>query len=61
MWGTDNKSAQSFTQVDCFEPFRLTFSATMFFGVQFRSIDPRLMRVIDVSAQSATSGSGDQG
>lgn len=58
MWGTDNKSAQSFTQVDRFEPFRLTFSATMFFGVQFRSIDPRLMRVIDVSAQYATSSSG---
>lgn len=49
LWGTDNKSDESFTQVDRFESFRLTFSATMFFGVQFHSIDPRMLMVVDLS------------
>lgn len=49
LWGTDNKSDQSFNQVDRFEPFRLTFSATIFFGVQFHSIDPRMLMVVDLA------------
>ena len=33
-------------QVDRFSPWVLTFSAAMFFGVQFRSIDKRMLKVI---------------
>jgi hypothetical protein len=49
LWGTDNKSNATTNQVDRFEPFRLTFSSTMFFGVNFHSIDPRRLKVVDLS------------
>ena len=50
LWGTDNDSDKSQIVVDRFESFRLTLSATMFFGVQFHSLDKRRMKVIDLSA-----------
>lgn len=53
LWGTDNDSDQTFTQVDRFEPFRLTLSATMFFGVQFLTLDPRVFTAIKLKGTSA--------
>lgn len=52
LWGTDNDSDQTFTQVDRFEPFRLTLSATMWFGVQFHTLDPRVFTAIKLNPTS---------
>jgi hypothetical protein len=49
LWGTDNKSAMTTNQIDRFAPFTLTYSATLFFGVNFHSIDPRKLKVVDLS------------
>lgn len=48
LWGTDNVSDQSTVVVDRFESFRLTFSSTIFFGVQFHTLDPRRLKVIKI-------------
>ena len=50
LWGTDNDSDKTHIVVDRFESFRLTLSSTMFFGVQFHSLDKRRMKVIDLSS-----------
>lgn len=49
LWGTDNDSDKTNIVVDRFESFRLTLSSTMFFGVQFHSLDKRRLKVIDTS------------
>ena len=46
IYGYDNMSDVERIQVDRFSPWVLTFSAAMFFGVQFRSIDKRMLKVI---------------
>lgn len=46
--GCDQMSDNERIQVDRFSPFELTFSAAMFFGTQFRSIDGRKMLVVDL-------------
>lgn len=48
LWGTDNDSDKTQIVVDRFESFRLTLSSTMFFGVQFHSLDKRRMKVINL-------------
>ncbi len=45
--GCDQMGDKERVQIDRFEPFLLTFSATMFFGVQFNTIDGRRMLVVD--------------
>lgn len=45
--GCDQMSDAENIQVDRFSPFILTFSATMFFGTQFNTIDGRRMLVVD--------------
>lgn len=49
LYGYDSLSDQERIQVDRFKPFMLTLSAAMFFGVQFYSIDPRMLLMVDVT------------
>lgn len=51
LYGYDSLSDQERIQVDRFKPFMLTLSAAMFFGVQFYSIDPRMLLMVDVTKQ----------
>ena len=51
LYGYDSLSDQGRIQVDRFKPFMLTLSAAMFFGVQFYSIDPRMLLMVDVTKQ----------
>lgn len=51
LYGYDNMSDVESIQVDRFKPWFLTLSAAMFFGVQFYSIDPRMLLMVDVTKQ----------
>ena len=51
LYGYDSLSDQERIQVDRFKPFMLTLSAAMFFGVQFYSIAPRMLLMVDVTKQ----------
>lgn len=51
LYGYDSLSDQERIQVDRFKPFMLTLSAAMFFGVQFYSIDPRMLLMVGVTKQ----------
>ena len=51
LYGYDSLSDQERIQVDRFKPFMLTLSAAMFFGVQFYSIDPRMLLMVDATKQ----------
>lgn len=51
LYGYDSLSDQERIKVDRFKPFMLTLSAAMFFGVQFYSIDPRMLLMVDVTKQ----------
>lgn len=51
LYGYDSLSDQERIQVDRFKPFMLTLSAAMFFGVQFYSIDLRMLLMVDVTKQ----------
>ena len=51
LYGYDSLSDQERIQVDRFKPFMLTLSAALFFGVQFYSIDPRMLLMVDVTKQ----------
>ncbi len=51
LYGYDSLSDQERIQVDRFKPFMLTLPAAMFFGVQFYSIDPRMLLMVDVTKQ----------
>lgn len=53
LYGYDNMSDLERIQVDRFDPFLLTLSAAMFFGVQFRSIDKRFLKVVKLASASA--------
>ena len=63
LYGYDNMGDIERLQVDRFSPWVLTLSAAMFFGVQFRSIDKRMLKVIKLAAASSDneSGSGSSG
>ena len=54
LYGYDNMSAETSILVKEYEPFVLSFIATMFFGVQFETIDKRRFKTIELasSAQS---------
>ena len=51
LYGYDSLSDQERIQVDRFKPFMLNLSAAMFFGVQFYSIDPRMLLMVDATKQ----------
>lgn len=51
LYGYDSLSDQERIQVNRFKPFMLTLSAAMFFGVQFYSIDPRMLLMVDATKQ----------
>ena len=54
LYGYDNMSDETSILVKEYEPFVLSFIATMFFGVQFETIDKRRFKTIELasSAQS---------
>lgn len=51
IYGYDNMSDVERLQVDRFAPFEITLSATMFFGVQFRSLDKRMLKVVKLYSE----------
>ena len=51
LYGYDSMSDVERIQVDRFAPFILTFSAAMFFGTQFESIDKRRLLVVDMATE----------
>lgn len=53
LFGTDNLSAQSTVDVIRNGHFQLSFASTIFFGVQFHSIDPRRLLVVDLYQKPA--------
>lgn len=66
LYGYDNMSDETSIDVKEYAPFTLSFLATMFFGVQFETIDKRRFKVIELAdpepANPGTGGeSGNQG
>ena len=59
IYGYDNMSDLERLQVDRFSPWVLTFSAAMFFGVQFRSIDKRMLKVVKLHQAAAAGNEGE--
>ena len=49
LYGYDQMGDVESVDVERFEPFVLSYIATMFFGVQFESIDKRRMKVIELA------------
>ncbi len=52
LYGYDNMSDVERIVVKDYEPFVLTLAAAMFFGVNFRSIDKRMLKVVKLAASS---------
>ena len=52
LYGYDNMSDLEKIVVKDYEPFVLTLAAAMFFGVQFRSIDKRFLKVVKLASAS---------
>ena len=57
LYGYDNMSDIESIEVERFAPFVLTYVATMFFGVQFESIDKSCLKVIELKTAPAASQS----
>ena len=55
LYGYDNMSDETSILVKEYEPFMLSFIATMFFGVQFESIDKRRFKTIELAIESEQS------
>ena len=55
--GYDQMGDTENVMVKEYEPFILSYIATMFFGVQFESIDKRRMKVIELADSSSSSSS----
>ena len=51
IYGYDNMSDVEKIQVDRFAPWVLTFSAAMFFGTQFRTIDQRFLKIVTLKSE----------
>lgn len=49
LYGYDNMSDVEKVEVERFAPFVLTYVATMFFGVQFESIDKSRLKVVELA------------
>ena len=56
--GYDQMGDTESVMVKEFEPFILSYIATMFFGVQFESIDKRRLKVIEIGGSSAEESTG---
>ena len=52
--GYDQMSDAETVMVKEFDPFILSYIATMFFGVQFESIDKRRFKVIELASEATT-------
>ena len=67
MVGYDQMGDMENVMVKEYEPFILSYIATMFFGVQFESVDKRRLKVIEIGGSSApeqgggAAGEGGQG
>lgn len=57
--GVDQMSDLEDIAIEHFSAFTLEFVATMFFGVEFESIDPRRLFVIELADEGSGSGSGE--
>jgi hypothetical protein len=53
LYGYDNMSDMESIDIKEFEPFVLSYIATMFFGVQFESIDKRRFKAIELYSEKA--------
>ena len=51
VYGYDNMSDVEKISVDRFSPWILTFSAAMFFGTQFRTIDQRFLKIVELKSE----------
>lgn len=58
--GFDQMGDVENVEVKEFEPFILSYIATMFFGVQFESIDKRRMMVVELGTKGATAGANEE-
>ena len=56
--GYDQMGDMENVMVKEYEPFILSYIATMFFGCQFESIDKRRLKVIEIGSSSASGGQG---
>ena len=52
LYGYDNMSDETSILVKEYAPFMLSFIATMFFGVQFETIDKRRFKTIELATES---------
>lgn len=52
LWATDNRSDESFVDIMRVDHYTLSFASDMFLGTQFRTIDPRRLRIVEF-AQAA--------
>ena len=62
--GYDQMGDTENVMVKEYEPFILSYIATMFFGCQFESIDKRRLKVIEIGAPAqggANAGEGGEG
>ncbi len=53
LYGYDNMSDVESVEVERFAPFVLTYVATMFFGVQFESLDKSRLKVVELKSATA--------
>jgi len=59
--GYDQMSDLESVMVKEYEPFILSYFATMFFGVQFETIDKRRFKVIELASSQSGNAGGDNG
>ncbi len=59
--GYDQMGDTENVMVKEYEPFILSYIATMFFGVQFESIDKRRLKVVELATSAAPAQQGQQG
>ena len=59
--GYDQMGDTESVMVKEYEPFILSYIATMFFGVQFESIDKRRLKVVELAGSNGSSTSGNAG
>ena len=51
LYGYDQMGDVESVDVEKFEPFVLSYIATMFFGVQFESLDKRRLKVVELASE----------
>jgi len=58
--GYDQMGDVESVEVKEYEPFILSYIATMFFGVQFESVDKRRLKVVELGSSAAPAQGGEQ-